>query len=260
VLTSLGCQQPTAEPEGAAGQASAGAPSAWNKEDFLGTPKVLFQGDGVRLDARDELGLQGWFFILEDSVENDQPVEPSELQLTDFFSAFEGEDSPPGVSRFTEATKQPCISGTLAQVTTETGDACEPESPDCAWKMIWGGGIGISLSRVEGATESSGWSAKAWGVMGFRFETSGRLDGARVRFGAKDSKHSLEYCTDLFPGEQYVELTDLKPNCYQTEPKERPSALDTADLVELRWQLLPDTVRSHKIDSFCVEWVEALQL
>ena len=169
-------------------------------------------------------------------------------------------DTATSVSQFSPDAPKPCVSGHLAQVTTIDGTTCDPEGNDCLWDDLWGGGIGLSLNQPEGVDEPQAWNAKAWGVLGFRFERSGALDGARLRFVALDKTHSEEFCQELEPAQREIKLTDLTPECWERSAESWPTPLDLSSLKEVRWQLVPDEKRSHRIDDFCIEHVEAVEL
>jgi hypothetical protein len=221
--------------------------------------KGLFRGEGVQVEPTNELGVTGSFFILEDSVDENGLVEGFPGLAFTNLTPDTGDDSPENpVSQFTSKTHKPCVSGELARVTTTSGNECDSEGTDCAWDQLWGGGIGLVLERADSSAASEGWPAKAWGVRGIRFETSGDRDGAPLRFHAKDATHEdVEFCAPVRYGQNEIRFSELTQNCYLSQSSSG-GVIDAMAITEISWRLVTDSVRSHRIESFCIESVEAI--
>lgn len=254
----LACSSTPEKPhDGAGGAATSsmgGSAGAEGSNQSLG--EVVFEGAGIWLLPDNGVGVQGSFFILEDSVENDTAVLSfPQLDLTELWADSGGDEANAPVSHFTPETDKPCVSGTLPRVTNLDGHTCTPIAGDCAWDQQWGGGIGLSLSQPAGSTQPGTWNAVAWIAHGFRFRTSGDLGGARLRLKVTDRVHKSEFCTELSGerSEREVELIDLRSNCWDEVGGGSGEALDRTQIMELHFQLVPDADAEHRIDSFCIE-------
>jgi len=253
----LACQAtgPHAGAGGAGGTAQELPPGgAAGAAGGAGRSSVIFDGQGIWARSEDLLGIRGVFFILEDSVSNGQPVVDG-LVHTSLISDSFGDESAPPLSLFTEQTVRPCVSGTLAMVTLGDGSACDPVHDECAWDSIWGGGIGMHLKQSgESSSPPEPWDASAYGVRGIEFSTTGDIGRATLRFKAKDSIHPNEdFCVLTTMGEdRRIEFAELKHQCWESEGS---LSLDSKQLTELQWQIVPDSESTHPITNFCVRRV-----
>lgn len=204
-----------------------------------GTP--IFSGVGAWIDGTtNDVGIQGSFFVLEDSMKDSVPVSDG-LTHTDMTP-----------DTFDDMTAKPCVSGSLAAVTGPGGAECDPAGSDCEWSAIWGGGIGLNLNET-GGDASTKMAYDASGLTGFAFETSGTTGGAVVRFKAKMEGSDQDFCTAVPIGANQVALTDLKHNCYTGGVASE--TLDVTKLVQLEWQIVPEAGTSYTVTDFCIEYV-----
>lgn len=239
-------------PAGGAPAASGGAPAGSGGSDVAGTggdaatgAGSLFDGDGTWVEKTENtVGIQGSFFVLEDSMKGGLPVEDS-LQHTDL--------SP---DEFDDATEKPCVSGTVAKVTasdgvTECGFGAGDEPCDFD---TWGGGIGFNLDE-PGGENSVGvpWSAVEHGVTGFKFNISNGGFTGDIRFKATMEGSDQDFCTAISDGDNSVLLTDLKHMCWGSDGTE---TLDTTKLLQLQWQLVTKAGTEYSVTDFCVNGVE----
>lgn len=219
----------------------------------------LFAGAGTWIDATtNTVGVQGAFFILEDSVKNSEPVTDT-LTHTDFVADSGGTDVD-GVSTFDDTTLKPCISGTAVQVTDETGatgcDAAGPETEPgaCQWSLQWGGGIGLNMNETGGEDSTQGvWDALAAGVTGFTFTVSGDAGGATLRFKAKNEGSDEDFCKSftIVPGTPVnIALSELQHQCWGTTGTQ---VLSLTNISQLQWQVVTDAAASHDVASLCIE-------
>lgn len=207
-------------------------------------PSQVFGGSGTWIDmSENTVGIQGAFFVLEDSMADGTAVDDG-LTHTDLEP-----------DEFDEDTEKPCVNGTVAQVTDASGEECDPAGTDCEWSAIWGGGLGLNLNETGGdMSEKSTFDAAANGVSGFGFTLSGDTGGAIVRFKAKMEGSDSDFCSQVKVGEAVtVDLADLEHNCYPGG--EQTETLDTSKLVQLEWQIVPTAEESYTVTDFCVEEV-----
>ena len=227
---------------------------------------LLFDGVKTWVDGgMNTVGIQGAFYILEDSVKNDMAVDDA-FTHTQFTADTGGiEDMPVGVSKFGPDTVMPCLSGTVPQVVDElmmTGcnDALAEDQPGaCQWTAQWGGGIGLNLNETGGdASVKSTWNAltaNAGGpVTGFKFRASGTTDGATLRVKAKNPGDDTDYCKafTIVPGVDFdVKIADFKPECWGSTSSKPPLKLDTIE--SLQWQIVSSKAKGYTIANFCIE-------
>jgi len=202
------------------------------------TGDVIFTGEGAWVDGTvapaSTYGIQGSFFVLEDSVKDGVPAD-GESDMTP--------------NAFDDTTVKPCISGTAALVTCSTA-----VPPVCNYSTNWGGGIGMNLNEEGGVgSVPLAWNATTNGVTGFSFTTSGNTDGATMRVKAKDSVHPLDdFCLEFTVGiAKSFLLSDLTHNCYAGGVA--TLTLDTTKLTSLQWQIVTDTTAAHTVTNFCIE-------
>ena len=234
---------------GSGGRSSGGSSSGGRSGTggSSGSAVVIFDGTGVGAGSEDH-GIDGGFYILEDSVKDGVLVEDTLLH-TDF-DAFDSDLEP---SDFSESTA-PCITGTLAMVTDELGDSCQLTSDYCAWGDLWGGGIGLSLKIVD--DEAVAWDAAAAGVTGFSFQVSGSVGSAPVRFMVEDLGGN-QFCVEKVSVGSTVSVpfTKLVHNCWD------PGALDLdpTQIKSISWQFVPNASTDFPISEFCVDSVYVLE-
>jgi hypothetical protein len=209
----------------------------------------LFDGEGTWIDSADNnRGIQGSFFVLEDSMKDGDPVPADDLWHTDL--------SP---DAFDEDTAAPCVSGVIGAVTDIDGEECDPRDQggtECEWSAVWGGGIGVNLNETGGEdSDVDTWSATAAGVEGFSFQTSGSLSGAVLRFKAKMAGSDEDFCKDITVGDVSVDLSELRHNCFAGGVATQ--ALDLTKLEQLNWQIVSDANTSFTVTDFCVDGLEA---
>lgn len=212
--------------------------------DTVNPGTEIFNGTGAWVDgAMNTAGIQGSFFVLEDSMENGMPVSDG-LTHTDFTP-----------DTFDDMTAKPCVSGTLAAVTDADGGMCDASGTTgtaCEWSAIWGGGIGLNLNET-GGEDSMKMTYDASSLTGFTFQTSGMTGGAVVRFKAKMEGSDSDFCTAVPIGANEVALADLKHNCYTGGMASE--TLDVTKLVQLEWQIVPEANTSYEVSNFCIEYV-----
>ena len=234
------------------GGASTGGGDATGGADASGgsTSNLIFDGTGTWVDGTANLvGIQGAFFILEDSVKDGAPVSDS-LTHTDFTADTGAVEDP--VSEFSEETVMPCISGTAAVVTTADGMECDPAGSNCAWDSLWGGGIGLNLNESGGDDSvQSTWDATANGVTGFEFTLTGDVAGATLRFKAVDAgKEGEDFCAEISVGPNtQVLLDDLKHMCWGADGT---LTLDKTNLSQVQWQVVTDPASDHAVTNLCI--------
>lgn len=219
---------------------------------------LLFNGSTAWVDGTSNtVGIQGAFFILEDSVKDGDPVEDS-LMHTDFTPDTGGTNDP--ISTFDDMTLKPCVSGTAVQVTDETGAtgcnaaAAETEPGACQWSAQWGGGIGLNLNETGGEDSMQGvWDALAAGVTGFTFTVSGDAGGAVLRFKAKNEGSDEDFCKafTIVPGTPVsIALSELTHQCWGTTGTQ---VLGLTNISQLQWQVVTDAAASHTVTNLCIE-------
>lgn len=236
---------------GSGGKSSGGSSSGGSSNPGSGgsasTGVLIFDGTGVGAGSEDH-GIDGGFYILEDSVKEGVLVEDTLLH-TDF-DAVDSDHEP---SDFSESSA-PCITGTLAMVTDELGDSCERTSDYCAWGDLWGGGIGLSL-KIEDEVAVA-WDATAAGVKGFRFQVSGSVGSVPVRFMVEDTAGN-QFCVNKVAVGSAVSVpfTTLKHNCWDPGNV----AFDPSKIKSISWQFVPDASKPYPISEFCVDNVYVLE-
>jgi hypothetical protein len=229
------------------------------------TSNALFTGTGTWIPRDSNLiGIQGAFYILEDSVKDDVAVE-DDFMHTDF-TADTGNVDEMGVSKFTEGdTLKPCISGTVPQVVDEmmmTGcnDALAEDQPGaCQWSKQWGGGIGLNLNEEGGdGSVPMPWDAltanEGGPIMGFKFMASGNAGGATLRVKAKNPGDETDYCKafTIVPGvEVTVALSDFKPDCWSATSDKPPLTLTAIE--SLQWQVVSSKAMGYTVENLCIE-------
>lgn len=220
------------------GSSSGGAPAV--------TGVLIFDGVGVGVGS-EELGIDGGFYILEDSVKDGELIEDP-FGHTD----LDAIDSTLEPSTF-EISEYACVEGTVAQVLDADGAICEVNSEDCDWAAYWGGGIGLSMKVVEDV--ATAWDAEAAGATAFRFQLSGDVSGAAVRFMVEDTEGN-QFCKDgISVGSAVtVQLSSLKHNCWDPGSM----TLDRTKIKSVSWQFVPDASQEYPIDTFCIENVYVL--
>jgi hypothetical protein len=236
---------------GSGGKSSGGSSSGGSSNPGSGgsasTGVLIFDGTGVGAGSEDH-GIDGGFYILEDSVKEGVLVEDTLLH-TDF-DAVDSDHEP---SDFSESSA-PCITGTLAMVTDELGDSCQLTSDYCAWGDLWGGGIGLSL-KIEDEVAVA-WDATAAGVKGFRFQVSGSVGSVPVRFMVEDTAGN-QFCVNKVAVGSAVSVpfTTLKHNCWDPGNV----AFDPSKIKSISWQFVPDASKPYPISEFCVDNVYVLE-
>jgi hypothetical protein len=202
------------------------------------------------------VGIQGAFYILEDSVKDGALVPEDGLVHSDFDDASAPTLDVIDASTFSATTPKPCISGTAQQAI----DPAAPVGTEPPYDKIWGGGIGMNLNTPTGeGTSPMAYDATAHGVAGFEFQVSGTVAaGATVRFKATQVGMSEDFCKAItvVPGTTVkVLLSELKHMCWGDDGT---LVLDTTQLEALQWQIVTGKDASYKVTDFCVEklgWV-----
>lgn len=204
---------------------------------------LIFTGSGSWIDGAGpagQFGIQGAFFVLEDSVKDGVPVNDG-LTHTDLTPDEFGE----GID--------PCVSGTVAMVTNAAGEQCDPAGSDCEWSAIWGGGIGLNLNETGGENSTQQpLDLGAAGVTGFSFRLSGDVEGATVRFKIKDQPNEAEdFCVAVMPnGVSTVRFNELKHMCWGSDGT---LSVDTTKALQLQWQIVTTASRDYNVNNFCIE-------
>jgi hypothetical protein len=202
------------------------------------------------------VGIQGAFFVLEDGVKDGAALSDG-LPHSDFTADVDPLEEA-GVSKFSD-TSTPCISGTAAMVmaadgVTECGFAAGDE--ECNFDSTWGGGIGLNLNETGGEESvKSSFNASAAGITGFKFDLSGDVGGATVRFKAVPTGVTTDFCktvTAEFPGTVSVNLADILSECWA----DGGIPVDTTAIESLQWQIVTDNKAPHTVANFCVSNLE----
>jgi hypothetical protein len=203
------------------------------------------------------VGIQGAFYILEDGVRDNVPLNDG-MPHSDLW-ADTGAVEEAGHSLFGLDTLVPCVSGTIAQLkgkdgVTDCGFAVGDE--ECDLEAFWGGGIGLVLNDSGGETPVQGpFDALAAGIRGFRFVISGDVGGADVTFEASMADYSHLFCRDItvmVPGEVEVPLSDVVSECWF----DGGFPVDATRLHSLRWKIAADNSSAHAVQNFCIESLE----
>jgi len=238
---------------GGSGATGAGGGGAVSSTFFAG------EGTWVAMEGNSK-GIQGAFFILEDSIKNDEPV-VDDLTHSDVHADTGGTDVD-GFSKFDDTTEKPCISGTVTQVTDETGamdcNASDPEDTPgaCQWGAQWGAGIGLNLNETGGEESvKSTWDALANGVAGFKFTASGMAPGATLRVKIKNAGSDEDFCSEfqIVPGtEVEVAWADFEHMCWGSDGTMSPvlTAIES-----LQWQIVSSASEGYDVTNFCIETV-----
>lgn len=200
-----------------------------------------------------QFGIQGAFFVLEDSVKDGVAVEDG-LEHTDLTP-----DS------FDETTAKPCVSGTVAKVTTADGGECNGAAAAgaadaCEWSAQWGGGIGLNLKETGGEDSVQGTvDLTAAGVVGFAFEVSGSVTGTSpvVRFKVTDEPNDGEdFCASIRLGQSNtVMLSDLQHQCWGSSGT---LSLDLTKAKQLQWQIVSSQNSAYEVADFCIENISVI--
>jgi hypothetical protein len=213
------------------------------------TDILIFDGEGNWVAIEENtIGVQGPFFVLEDSMQGGAPVPADMLNHSDLTP-----------DEFTAETPKPCVSGTIAAVTATDGSACGFNAGQATCDFAtWGGGIGMSLNAPEGS-EPMPWNANAAGpegvaVQGFSFDVSfGDFAGKDgVRFKATMEGSDQDFCIKIEEGYNKVMLEDLKHQCWGND---NPETLDVTKLLQLQWQMVTEPSNSFEVTNFCVNEV-----
>jgi len=224
---------------------------------------LIFDGSGTWVDGEaNAVEIQGAFFILEDSIKNDAPVEDG-LTHADVIPDSGGSGTGPlEFSKFDMDTLKPCISGTVAQVTDEAGgvdcdaSAAETEVGACQWSAQWGAGIGLNLSETGGEESvKSTWDALAHSAAGFKFTASGMAPGATLRVKIKNAGSDEDFCSEfqIVPGtEVTVAWADFVHKCWGGDGDMSPvlTAIES-----LQWQIVSSADEGYEVTNFCIETV-----
>ena len=228
---------------------------------------LIFDGSGTWVDGGlNTVEIQGAFFILEDSIKNNEPVDDG-LTHADVIPDSGGSGTGPlEFSKFDMDTLKPCISGTVAQVTDEAGgvdcdaSAAETEVGACQWSAQWGAGIGLNLNEtgeMEDGSESvkSTWDALAHSVAGFKFTASGMAPGATLRVKIKNAGSDEDFCSEfqIVPGtEVQVAWADFVHKCWGGDGDMSPvlTAIES-----LQWQIVSSADEGYEVTNFCIETV-----
>lgn len=221
--------------------------STTTSEDDTPWPVSIFAGTAVVVEAA-SYGIAGSFFILEDGVADGEVVVNPYLEFSDL-DPFESSAEP---STFEESVR-PCVDGIIARVTDPYGYNCQSNDEDCAWGDLWGGGIGLTLTEIDG--EAAAWDAAAAGVDGFVFNLSGLAYGAPLRFLVEDIDGE-QFCTSI-PLQSGVTVTfaDLVHECWDPGPL----SLDPSTIKQLSWQFVPNASMAFAIEAFCVNEIYVIE-
>ena len=253
-ITLTGGSAPTGGGTAAGGAPAAGGGDGTGSSAATGNTITI---DGVWVDGTgNTVGIQGAFFVLEDGVKDGAALTDG-LPHSDFTADVDPlEDA--GVSKFSD-TSTVCISGTAAKVmaadgTTECGFNSGDEA--CNFDSTWGGGIGLNLNESGGdASVKSTYDATSHGITGFKFNLTGDVGGATVRFKAVPTGATTDFCntiTTMVPGDVTVNLADILSECWSTGGL--PVPLDA--LESLQWQIVTDNKDAHTVSNFCVNSLE----
>lgn len=216
--------------------------------------------DGAWVDMTgNTVGIQGSFFILEDSVKDDALLDDGKPHSD--VTADTGAVEEDGLSKFGDDTEAPCISGTGAQVMALADPTLECDSgasagdvDECDWDAYWGAGIGLNLNETGGEDSVQyPFDAAAAGITGFQFTVSGSAPGATIRFKATDVPNDGEdFCAeiDISTPDIQVPLTELVHMCWGTAGTE---TLDVTQLQQLQWQIVTDPNGPIEITNFCID-------
>lgn len=221
----------------------------------------IFVGGSAWVDgtATGDLGIQGSFFVLEDSMKDSVPIEEANPDVVPLGLTFS--DLTPDT--FDDTTTAVCVNGTIAGVTAingavdcNYGDGTETPENICQWDYIWGGGLGFNLNETGGEDSmKTPWDAVAAGVQGFKMLLSGDVGGAVVRFKAKMDGSDEDFCAEVdvepTPGAvTEVLFSELEHMCWGTAGT---LTLDTTKLVQVEWQIVPEIDTPFTVTNFCVE-------
>lgn len=200
-------------------------------------------------------GIQGAFFVLEDSMKEGLPVvEDPPLVHTNLTP-----------DDFADATSL-CVTGTIAAVTTVDGMDCDAADAEdlptgCQWSAIWGGGIGLNLNETgeTPADEETGepiksvqspWDAVASGATGFAFNISGTFDGT-MRFKGKMQDSDDDFCTEVEFGDNKIDMTAWAYSCWD-ESLATEKSIDLTKMWQIQWQLVTKQNTEYTGVEFCL--------
>lgn len=241
----------TAGPAGGGVGTGGGDTGAGGSASLLTNP-ILFNGSWTPAD-QNTVGIQGSFFILEDSVKDGALLPPDGLVHSDFDDAS-APTAEIDFSKFSDTTPEPCISGNAAKVENLADPAAEKP-----YSEIWGGGIGMKLNETGGEDSvASPFDAVAAGIGGFEFQVSGDVTAATVRFKATQMGSTADFCKAItvVPGQVVkVMFSELEHECWSPNTDK---TLDLTQLEAIQWQIVTDDKTAHKVTNFCVKslgWV-----
>jgi hypothetical protein len=253
-------------PGGGAGPGVGGRSSTGGAVGVLENPFFNGQGNWVQGTAeggaggaggdgslgQDGGGIQGAFYILEDSVKDEAPLNDG-LMHSDF-DADTGTNKDVEPSQFDEGTVKPCITGTTAL------------AKDGKFDLYWGGGIGLNLNETGGESSvKKPFNAEAAAINGFEFILSGDTGAAEVRLKASvqddpsttDVNEEIEtnYCVSirakLGKGVIRVGLEELVEHCWASGG----APVDPTRLMALQWLVVTHDKVAHTVKNFCIESV-----
>jgi hypothetical protein len=146
-----------------------------------------------------------------------------------------------------------CVDGDPPWSADETGMCISGSTIVDETYAAWGAGIGASLNDQGGDKEF--FDADTRGIKGFKFTITGDLGGAVLKFkvprSTKDKDTPPEAVVDV--GANSIQFDDLEPPEWD---EFSPSALDVAELTELKWQIAGGDAEAEY--SFCITNVEPL--
>jgi hypothetical protein len=229
---------------GGGAPAGGGDPGASGGAASTLTNPIPFIGAWTPLD-QNAAGIQGAFYILEDSAA-DGAVVPADGLVHSDFDPVSATDTATEPSKFDDGTTSICISGTAAQVT----DPANPATPP--YDKIWGGGIGMNLSQDDDGGAPMPFDASAKGITGFEFKMTGDVQSATIRFKATQAGLVEDFCAKItiLPGQPIqVRFADLTHMCWGTDGT---MTLDVTQLEAIQWQIVTGTASPYNITNFCV--------
>jgi len=205
--------------------------------------------------AANTKGIQGAFFVLEDSMKDGEPVvEDPPLTHTDLTP-----------DDFADATTL-CVTGTVAAVTTVDGMECDAADAEdlptgCQWSAIWGGGIGLNLNETGDTLDEEGnvveesvqtaWDGMASGATGFAFTVSGSFDGT-MRFKGKMEGSDDDFCTEIEMGANMIDMSQWAYSCWD-ESLAADKTIDLTKMWQIQWQLVTKQNTTYENVQFCLD-------
>jgi len=200
--------------------------------------------------AANTKGIQGAFFVLEDSMKDGVLVEDG-LTHTDL-----------APDDFADATTL-CVTGTVAAVTTADKMECdaadgEDTATGCQWSAIWGGGIGLNLNETGDTLDENGevieesvqtvWDGTT--STGFSFNISGVFDGT-MRFKGKMKDSDDDFCTPVEFGDNKIDMSQWAYSCWD-ESLAAEKTIDLTQLWQIQWQLVTKQNTEYTGVEFCL--------